>query len=243
MKLYIKIILGVIFVIILGMAGAFLFQALIFPWMLSDSSFERLGFIEDFKNGKVIVNPTQQIYIQENTTLQDAIQKVEKSVVTIQGKTSEGDVFLRTGLVATSDGYIVTLASAIPAGSFNVFAEGQSVVFKIQKVDYDNNLALIKVEKTGLASVGFANLSNIKIGQRVFLTSSTLIDQSNWFANEGIIREIDKDSIKTNIQERAIINGGPLFNISGELVGLSFVDSEGKISAIPIDKIKSILGI
>jgi len=33
-----------------------------------------------------------------------------------------------------------------------------------------------------------------------------------------------------------------LFNIKGELVGLNTVDSEGKISAIPVNKIREFIG-
>ena len=232
MSIYLKII-GILF---LGALGALVFNVSAMPYFLASTYFENFQFVKDFKQGKLVVNKTDQVYIQENTAIQDAVERVKKSVVTIQGKT------MASGLIATSDGSIVTLASAIK-GNVKVFLAGELVDYKIIKIDSNSNLALLKISKNNLQTVGFASKDAVKLGQKVFLAVPTSPQQDNWFANEGIITEIDANVIKTSMKETAMAQGSPLFNVAGELVGLNFIDQEGKISAVPISNIQELLGV
>lgn len=244
----IKYILKVIGILILGVLGALIFNFFFLPYMITNPYFERFQFVKDFKQGKIIVNPKESVYIQENSAIEDAIERVKKSVVAAQS-TKLG---LKSGLIVTSDGLLITLASAVPNnGTFNVFVQGEPVSFKVTKIDHKNNLALIKIDKNNLPTVGFADPDKIKLGQSVFLVATTSIKpfdtaqgrQDNWLSNQGIIRQIDQNTIKTNISEKSIVSGSPLFNSAGQLVGINFIDQEGKISAVPIQKIKEFLGL
>ena len=239
-----KIILIIAGIILLGALGALLFDVFVLPYLLTNSYFERFQFVKDFKSGKIIVNPKEQVYIQENMALENAIERVAKSVVAIQGTTLTGKNYLGSGLIATSDGSIISLASLIPKGSkFNIFINGEKQNFKVEKQDLKNNLILIKIEKNNLPTVSFADFNKIKLGQRVFLTAVASTKISDWLVNEGIIRSFDENTIETNISEKSIINGSPLFNISSELVGLNYIDSDAKVSAVPISVIKTFLGL
>ena len=229
-------------VLILGALGALLFVVFLLPYILVNPAFANYQFVKDFKEGKIVVNQKESIYIQDDTALQNSIEKVKGSLVTIQAQTP------MSGLIATSDGNIVTLAQGIPSsGNVNIFLQGQKETAKIVKVDTKNNLTLLKIEKNNLQTVPFANSNSIKLGQKVFLTVPTSIKQDNWLANTGIIKEIDtlpdaRQLIKTTITETSITAGAPLFDLAGELVGISFVDSSGKILAIPIGNIQALLG-
>ncbi|MDO8529984.1 MAG: hypothetical protein Q7S10_01045 [bacterium] len=232
-------ILRFIGTLILGALGALVFMVVLLPYLLTNPYFENYQFVKDFKEGKIIVNPKEEIYIQENTALQDAVARVQKSVVTFQSAAG-----IRQGLLVTSDGLIVSLANGMALnGTVNVVIEGAPISAKVMKVDSQRNLALLKIEKQNLPTVGFASLAQLKLGQRVFLTSALTLLQDEWVANEGIIRQITVTSIKTNIAESRIVSGSPLFIIGGELAGLSFIDVEGKVSAVPIDIIKEFLGL
>ena len=229
----IKAIIKYIAILIIGALGAFLFEFFVFPYMLADPSFESFQFVKNFKEGKIIVNQTQQVYIQENTALENAVKNSEKSIVSIQ----KNGVIVGSGLIATSDGSVITLASLVPAGSkISIFLNGEALTFQIIKRDIKNNLALIKVGKNNLPTVGFADFDKLLLGQRVFLSGAG-------FANEGIIRSFDNSILKTNISEKYIALGTPLFNISGELVGLNYIDQDGKVSAISVNTIKPFLGL
>ena len=239
-----KIISIVIGILLLGALGALLFNVFLLPYLLTNSYFERFQFVKDFKSGKIIINPKEQVYIQENVALESAIEKVAKSVVAIQVVTLTQNSRLGSGLIATSDGLIITLANLIPAGSkFNIFINGEKVDFKIEKADYEKNLILIKVAEINLPTVGFADSDKIKLGQRVFLTAFYSIKNSDWFVNEGIVKSFNNNTIKTNISEKSIVSGSPLFNIAGELLGLNYIDQYGKVSAVSVSVIKTFLGL
>lgn len=235
----ISIIIGVL---LLGALGALLFNVFLLPYLLTNSYFERFQFVKDFKSGKIIINPKEQVYIQENIALESAIEKVAKSVVAVQVTTLAQNSYLGSGLIVTSDGLIIILANSVPAGSkLNIFINGEKVDFKIQKTDYKNNLILIKVAEINLPTVAFADFDKIKLGQRVFLTAFFSIKNSDWLVNEGIVRSFNTNTIKTNISEKSIISGSPLFNIAGELLGLNYIDQDGKVSAISVSAIKTFL--
>ncbi len=236
----------IIGVLLLGALGALIFNVVIFPYMLTNSYFERFQFVKYFKDGKIIVNPKESVYVQENSAIVDAIQRVKMSVVAIQSNT----LGLRSGLVVTSDGLVATTASIITNGKFGVFLQGESVAATVVKTDYKNNVALLKLSKNDLQTVGFADSNMTALGQRVFLVAPLLtVSQPGtetvapWFVNEGIITEVTADRIKTNMVEKPSATGSPLFNPAGELVGLNVVDSEGKISTIPISSIQALLGL
>jgi S1-C subfamily serine protease len=234
-----KTIAKVAGVMLLGALGALIFNVSLMPYMLASTYFENLQFIKDFKAGKIVVNKTDQVYIQENKAIEQSVVKAESSVVAIQ---SYGK--LSSGFIATSDGSIVTIASSVTGVSPTLYVQGKKTDFTVVKIDNKSNLALLKINSQDLQTTGFANSDTIKLGQKVFLVVSTSPDQSRWLANEGIVREVSSSEfIRTNIIEKSVANGSPLFDSSGQLVGINFIDSEGKVSAIPINNIRTILGI
>lgn len=227
-------------ILLLGAIGALIFNVFLLSYILVNPYFENFKFIRDFKQGKIVVNQTEQIYIQENNLIEESIQKVEKSIVAIESK----EFGLKPGIIITSDGLMVTLANAIPAsGKFDIFVGSEKVSFDILKIDSKNNLALIKINKNNLPTLGFADYERIKLGESVFIVAPISKNQDNWLANSGVIRQIDKNIIKTNIIEKPVATGSPLFNIKGELIGLCFIDADGKISAVSVQLIKQFSGL
>ena len=223
-----KTIFKILVIFIIGIAGGIFANQVLWPY---------------FVERPVYVTEREEIIIQENTALKIAIEKVEKTVVGIETKTKE-DIFNGSGLILTSDGLIVTLAELVPkGGSSSLFLDGQLTPFKILKRDLNNNLALIKVEKDNLPTVGFAPFEKIKLGERVLLVGSVFEDgKVSKEVNEGIVKRFDNDSIRTNIFETASLAGSPLFNIEGEVLGLNTVDFWGRVTAIPVTKIRTFAG-
>lgn len=229
------------FVFFAGALGGFLSQIFIFPYILQNSYFAQFQFIRNFKEGKIVVNTKEQIFIQENVALQNSIEKIEKAVVGIQTKTDAG-IRTGSGLIATSDGLVIILADLVPVGGIvSIFSDGKEIKPQILKRDLKNNLALLKISESKLTTCGFCNSEEVKLGQRVFLLGILPSDLSE-IANEGIVKSFNENVIKTNIFESSSLRGSPLFNIDGNLVGLCNIDSVGKVIAIPIQKIKDFAG-
>jgi len=236
-----KLIILICCVFLGGMLSGLIFQFFIFPYILQNSYFAQFQFIKNFKEGKIIINTKEEIIVQENSALEDAIEKIQKSVVSVKTE-SENGVVAGSGLIVSSDGLIVTLADLVPfGGPYFVFGAAfgseEKITPKVIKRDFKNNLALLKIDKTNLKTCAFSKPENLKLGQRVFLLG-ILPSILEPIANEGIVKYFDKDIIKTNIFETSSLKGSPLFNIKGEIVGINSVDSTGKIIAVPVQIIK-----
>lgn len=213
--------LKVIIVILLGMLGGAITWLFVFN---NQSAFVQL------------VNKEERIYIEENTALTSIIKNVKDSVVAIKTEYNKKEI-QGFGLVLTADGLIITLAENVPQGSkTNITIKGESnISYQVLKRDLENNLALIKLDKNNLQVKGFFDLSKLELGTRVFILSNNV--------NEGIVRTFDENLIKTNIIETEKINGAPVFDIKGEVLGIGYKDVNDFVNIIPISKIKSFSGL
>jgi len=240
----IKSFLKLISILILGALGGILAQMFVLPYLAEQPYFQKFEFIKDLYEKEVVINPKEEIIIQENTALTKAIEKVEKTVVSVKTNNKKGKVLQGSGVIITSDGLMLTLAELVPRGSdFYFFWEGEWLAYEILKRDLKNNLALIKIEKANLPTVSFANPEKIKLGKRVFLVGMNVDKKvGKKLVNQGVVRHLDKNSIQTNIFEKNSLKGSPLFDIEGNLLGLTFIDYENRISAVPISVIHDFIG-
>ena len=236
----VKNILKIIGVFILGIGGGIFADQILWPYFVERPLFYQYRL----EQNPVYLTERKEITIQENVALRKAIEKVEKTVIGVRTETQAKKIIEGSGLIITSDGLVVTLAELVPQGSnFSFFVEGQSANFQILKRDLKENLALVKIEKSNLPIVSFANLEKLKLGERVFLVGVIFEkEELSKIVNEGIIKSFGEDFIKTNIFENYLLKGSPLFNIEGEVLGLNTIDKEGKVIAIPISKIKTFAG-
>ncbi|HNY36146.1 MAG TPA: S1C family serine protease [Candidatus Pacearchaeota archaeon] len=213
--------LKVIIVILLGTLGGTIAWLFVFK---NQSAFVQL------------VNKEERVYIEENTALTSAIKNVKDSVVNLKTEYNKKEI-QGFGLVLTVDGLIITLAENVPQGSkVNITINGgSSISYQVLKRDLNENLALIKLDKNNLQAKGFFDLSKLEIGTRVFILSNSV--------NEGIVKTFDENLIKTNIIENEKINGAPVFDIKGEVLGIGYRDINDFINIIPVSKIKSFSGL
>ena len=238
-----KTLLKILGVFILGIFGGIFADQILWPYFIEKPLFYQYRL----EQSPVYVTEKKEVTITENIALQNAIEKVEKTIIGVQTKTKTGKILAGSGLILTSDGLIVTLADLVPqGGNSSFFVDGETASFQILKRDLKENLALIKIEKTNLPTVGFANFEKLKLGERVFLVGVIFKNQKTtlpgYVVNEGIVKSFDENSIETNIFEKNNLTGSPLFDIVGNILGLNIIDKEGKVSAIPIPKIKSFAG-
>ncbi len=237
-----KNIFWVVALFIIGMVGGIFADQIFWPYFIERPLFHQYRL----EQSPVYVTEKKEVtnYIQENVALKEAIGKVEKVIVGVRDKTVEGKILEGSGLILTNDGLVVTLADLIPQGSdFSFYIEEKWPSYQVLKRDLKNNLALAKVDEGGLSTAGFADWEKLKLGERVFLMGmdfATTTPQK--IVNEGIIRNFNENLIQTNIFESAFVAGSPLFNIEGKVVGLCTVDGKGRVSAIPVTKIRQFIG-
>ena len=149
-----KWVLKVLAIFILGIFGGIFADQILWPYFIEKPLFYQYRL----EQSPVYVTEKKEVTITENIALQNAIEKVEKTIIGVQTKTKTGKILAGSGLILTSDGLVVTLADLVPqGGNSSFFVDGETASFQILKRDLKENLALIKIEKTNLPTVGFAN--------------------------------------------------------------------------------------
>ncbi len=173
--------------------------------------------------------------VNEQDQLVAIYQKVSPSVVTI--KTSTG---LGSGWVYSSDGYIVTNDHVV-TGETRVevdFLAGQKVYGDVKATDQYSDLAIVKVDPSGLNLVPLTlgDSSSIKVGQIVIAIGNPW--GLNGTMTTGIVSALGRElssgpqtssggtfSTGDIIQTDASLNpgnsGGPLLNLDGEVIGIN----------------------
>lgn len=235
-----KLVFKLIAIFIIGIVGGIFADQILWPYFIEKPLFYEYGL----EQTPMYVTEVKEITIEENTALQDIVGQVKNTIVGIRTNTKEVNVFSGSGLIITSDGLMVTLANILPKGAAPTFFLNEKwPAYQILKRDLKNNLALVKLEESNLATVNFADSKKIKLGERVFLIGTVLENGVvKKIINDGTIRSISEDLIETNIIEENFLQGSPLFNIQGEVIGLSIINSNGKVSTIPVSKIRDFLG-
>jgi len=235
-----KNIFKIVAIFAIGMIGGIFADQIFWPYFVERPLFYKYRLEQS--PTYITQNITKEIKIQENIALKEAIEKVEKSIVSIRSNTKAGKILEGSGLIVTSDGLILTLTDLVPVGSeINLFFDGKKSIPKV--LQRKENLALLKIEEKNLPTIGFADFEKIKLGERVFLVGMIFEKEiQRRTVNEGIIKTFDENSLQTNIFEKNNLQGSPLFNIEGQIVGLNTIDKEGKVSAVSIKKIREFLG-
>ena len=252
-----KNIYKIIIVFAVGAVGGIFSDQILWPYFI-----ERPLFLEyRLEQNPVYITETKEITIQENTALENAVEKTEKVVAAIQTKTAKGAIARGSGLVVTSDGLILSLAELFPQNaSITIWIEGvphyssiDNGDVKILKKDLDSNLCLLKVEANNLNTAGFFDFGKVKLGQRVFAIGNMFAATSskeaapNHTVHQGIIKYFDNDFVYTDISASAgpaspASIGSPLFSIDGQVIGINFVDKQGSPTTIPSTILRDFLG-
>ena len=194
---------------------------------------------ESAKSIRVEEQPADKDKDSDKYTTQSAYDSVCDSVVTvlcyqdhISDKTS--DIMSQgTGTVISSDGYLVTNAHVIgnsKAFVVNiVFNNGDK--YQAQIIGYDSwsDLAVLKIDATGLKAVTFGDSDKLAIGDDVITVGSPGGEKFKNSLTKGIVsafdRELSVNKYVRYIQSDAAISpgnsGGPLCNIYGQVVGIT----------------------
>ena len=164
-----------------------------------------------------------------------------------------------SGFIISQDGYIVTNYHVVKgATSVKVtLYNGDTYDATVIGGDSDYDVAVIKIDATGLSPVTLGNSEDVNVGDTVLAIGNPL-GELTFSMSQGIVsccdRAINVDGTPFNmIQVDCSINpgnsGGPLMNLYGEVVGIvsakystySSTTVEGLGFAIPIDDVKSII--
>ncbi len=171
-----------------------------------------------------------------------------------------------TGIVMSTDGYILTNAHVIYSSSYGEATEVSILMFdeteytaKVVAFDAQTDVAVLKVEASGLVAAEFGDSSELQVGDTAIAIGNPLgFDLFGTLTVgyiSGLNREVSANDMLLNlIQTDAAINsgnsGGPLVNDSGQVIGINSMKMsssytsatiEGLGFAIPINEAKEIV--
>jgi serine protease Do len=163
-----------------------------------------------------------------------------------------------TGFIVDANGYILTNSHVVSDGKASdvnvLFNDGSTTKGKVLWNDPSIDLAIVKVEKTGLSVADLGNSDSVRTGDIAIAIGNPLGLEFQKSVTQGIISGLDR-SIDTKqssmtglIQTDASINpgnsGGPLLNDKGQVIGINTAKAsgaEGLGFAIPINTAKPIV--
>jgi 2-alkenal reductase len=214
-------------------------------------------------SGATVGATSQPVTIDEHSATIDVATKVSPAVVRITTAsnvdTSNGiipETGVGSGVIYDADGWILTNRHVVE-GSQQLEVElndGRVLSGSVYGIDTLTDLAIVKVDETGLPSASLGDSDALRVGQLVVAIGSPLGTYSN-SVTSGIVsakgRSITTDgnqNLNNLIQTDAAINpgnsGGPLLDANGQVVGINTAiarDSNGIGFAIPIDIARPIM--
>lgn len=196
--------------------------------------------------------------VNEESVVTDVVEKATPSVVTVSVGDSTNNQDVGSGFIISDDGLIVTNKHVVANtdAKYKVVV-GKDEVVEVKEIYRDplNDLAILKIDKSGLNAVTLGDSSKLKVGQLV-IAIGTALGEFRSTVTTGVISGLGRgivaggaaegsEKLDNVIQTDAAINpgnsGGPLFNSSGEVIGVNVaVSASGQNIgfALPINLVK-----
>lgn len=136
-----------------------------------------------------------------------------------------------SGFVITEDGYILTNYHVIGnANAITVsFSNGKSYSAQYVGGDQENDVAIIKIDASGLKPVVFGDSEKMYVGETV-VTIGNPLGELTFSLSDGVVSALDRlitmsdgqemNMLQTNCTINSGNSGGPLFNLYGEVIGI-----------------------
>ena len=197
---------------------------------------------------------------EQELSLQELYAACADSIVGITAYPEDQDgYFWGTGVIADEAGLIVTNAHVIEgcASAEVTLYNNESYEALLVGADAVSDLALLKIDCSGLPAASFGDISSLSVGDPVAAIGNPLSEEFRSTLTNGIISAIDRGMnynghTMSLLQTNAAINegnsGGALFNMYGQVVGITnmkmmsyFSSIEGIGFAIPSSTVKAVV--
>jgi S1-C subfamily serine protease len=214
------------------------------------------------------VSSSQTVIVDDQTAITTAAEAVSPAVVTITVREGEAtDPFslpqtgVGSGIIYDPNGWVLTNRHVV-ADATQVTVElqdGRRLPATVYGIDTLTDLAIVKIDATGLPAARIGDSSTLKPGQTAIVIGSPLGQFTN-SVTSGVISALSRQLVVSDpvtgerrqlrnlVQTDAAINpgnsGGPLVDAAGNVVGVStaFAESaQGIFFAIPINIAKPIM--
>ncbi len=214
---------------------------------------------------EVNINLTDDVYFavavaeKSQKTVVGITTEVEQQINTFWGPQTRNSQHMGSGFIVDSNGYIVTNSHVIGDGLYKSITvsliDGSTEVGEVLWYDTTLDLAIVKINKTGLPAAELGDSDELKVGEPVVAIGNPMTLDLERTVTQGIISGLNRSIAFENgtvieplIQTDASINsgnsGGPLFNAKGHVIGINtakMTSAEGLGFSIPINTAKPII--
>ena len=197
---------------------------------------------------------------EQELSLQELYAACADSIVGITAyPEDQNGYYWGTGVIAGESGLIITNAHVIEgcASAEVTLYNNESYEALLVGADAVSDLALLKIDCSGLPAASFGDISSLSVGDPVAAIGNPLSEEFRSTLTNGIISAIDRGMnynghTMSLLQTNAAINqgnsGGALFNMYGQVVGITnmkmmsyFSSIEGIGFAIPSSTVKAVV--
>ena len=201
------------------------------------------------------------VHIDESSAVISAVQAAMPAVVKIQSSTGGGGQATGSGFIFNAGGWILTNRHVVADAQqlTVILSDSRELEGRVYGIDTLTDLAIVKVDATGLPTVKIGSSGDLEQGQLAIAIGNPLGEFENTVTTgviSGLGRQIvagsqassSSEQLNNLIQTDAAINpgnsGGPLLDSAGQVIGVNTAvsqDAQGIGFAIPIDVAKPIM--
>ena len=255
-----KIIFIVGIILIAGISGI-IADRYFFPYLATSRFFAKNEFLKKATENVTVINKTEQVYVKEDSSITKITNQVVPAIVNIatyseniNKNSSQKNLVMSvngTGEILTSDGIIMTTASAIipdystskkslaldSARRYKVITNNGNVYdAKILGIDSWSNLAFLKITASNLPVISFGNSDEYNPGEKLIAISNNTSDYQNKFT-AGLLSSFDasynisgealskSETIEgvflSDFNEKILATGSPVMDYSGQIMGIT----------------------
>jgi serine protease Do len=246
-------ILPVVIALVVGMLAGTLSAVAVTNLMKPDAS----AALTSNTAGTTVSN----VHLDETSAVTAAVKRVSPAVVTIQVTSGSGSGGSGSGFIFNANGWILTNRHVVEGANQIrvVLADSRTFTGTVYGIDTLTDLAIVKVNATGLPSAPLGTSADLQQGQLAIAIGNPLGTFENTVTTgvisglgrqitAGDVSQTSSEQLNNLIQTDAAINpgnsGGPLLNSAGEVIGVNTAvasSAQGIGFAIPIDAAKEIL--
>lgn len=242
-KIVLRSIFFIVFVLLVGGAGGILMDRVALPSLLVKyPELNHYEFLKRINERTVIIEKTEEIKISADRAIPEAIKKVSPSVVEILEFSAGNNIpiYKGSGIILTNDGLIITSIENITIkknDSEEENAEANIIKVKLKtekiydtelvRIDLPTNLAIIKIKETDLPVIALSNSENLELGEKIIIIDSSVITDiiskfiDNYDPTENTEKSTTQKRVKIINSLKSSFDGSPVINIKGEIIGIS----------------------
>ena len=264
-------VFALVFIFVVGGIGGSFMDTYLLPKLSTNPFFGKFTIFKKANDNVTVINRTEQVTVKEDDSVNEISSGASASVVSIislnnsqKNLLPEAEIMSGTGVLATSDGVIVTYRTAIfeNNSSYAVFLfDGEKYDAKLLGIDNFTNLAYLKINANNLPSIDFANSDDFRSGKKLVAIGNSFSEYQNRFS-AGLLSNVNKTFnlsgktvassekvegvFETDFDNQQHYLGGPVISYGGSLVGIIgkiSIDNKDIFFQIPSNIIKKSLEV